>query len=72
MNNEKRTLSERAVDFLLNCHSMGTEGRKEYSTNILSMNSYSDVISEICDTFGTESPEEFVYNMTYDIYYNLI
>jgi hypothetical protein len=65
-------LSERTVDFLFNLHPMSKDGRKEYACNILNMDAYKDTIDELCSAFGTESPEEFVYNIVEETYYNAI
>jgi hypothetical protein len=65
-------LSERTVDFLFNCHAMGEEGRKEFVPNILGMECYQDVIDDLLFEHNPESPEELVYNIVHDIYYNMI
>lgn len=51
---------------------MGEEGRKEFVPNILNMECYQDVIDDLLFEHNPESPEELVYNIVHDIYYNMI
>lgn len=65
-------LSERTTDFLINCHMMGEEGRKGFVPKIMQMECYQPTVDDLLFEYEPESPEEMVYNIIHDVYYNRI